>query len=153
MAPFLEAAGLIEPGAAAVDQPTYPRIHEATALLKDRIRTLAEAPDLMSYFLVETLPEYDPALLVPKKSEPAQVRSGLEAVSAWLATGDLSDLEGTETALRAIAETQGLKAGQLFMPIRVAITGRTESPGLFETVRAIGQPRVQSRIETALTLL
>ena len=52
-----------------------------------------------------------------------------------LETINFDDLEATEAALRALAEQQGLKAGQLFMPIRVAVTGRTESPGLFETLR------------------
>jgi len=55
--------------------------------------------------------------------------------------------------LRGLAEQQGLKAGQLFMPIRVAVTGRTESPGLFETLRGIGIERVQRRVGIAIALL
>ena len=63
------------------------------------------------------------------------------------------DEAAIETSLRALAEAQGLKAGQLFMPIRVAVTGRTESPGLFETLRVIGDERVRARIRTAIELL
>ncbi|MGN6032166.1 MAG: glutamate--tRNA ligase, partial [Thermomicrobiales bacterium] len=48
-----------------------------------------------------------------------------------------------------LADDLGLKPGQLFMPIRVAVTGRTQSPGLFETLRAIGQERVEARIAAA----
>jgi glutamyl-tRNA synthetase len=153
VAPFLVDAGLIEPDWVTPDNPKYPLLHEAARLLKDRIKTLAEAPDLMSYFLLEELPAYDAALLVPKKTEPAQVRTALQAVSGLLETIDLDNLEATEAALRALAEQQGIKAGQLFMPIRVASTGRTESPGLFETLRGIGTERVRRRIANAIVLL
>ena len=151
--PFLVEAGLIEPDWADPGNPKYPLLHEAARLLKDRIKTLAEAPDLMSYFLLEELPAYDATLLVPKKTEPAQVRTALQEVSGLLETIDFDDLEATEAALRALAEQQGLKAGQLFMPIRVAVTGRTESPGLFETLRGIGSERVRRRVANAIVLL
>jgi glutamyl-tRNA synthetase len=153
VAPFLVDAGLIGPADASPGGANYHRLHEAARLLKDRIKTLAEAPDLMSYFLLEELPPYDATLLVAKKTGPAQILAGLEAVLGLLATIDLDDLEGTEATLRALAEEKGLKAGQLFMPIRVAVTGRTESPGLFETLRAIGKDRVQRRLANATSLL
>lgn len=153
VAPFLETAGLISSGDAEPGGPRYDAVLEAATLLKDRIRTLAEAPDLMSYFLVDELTAYDPALLVPKKTEPGQVRVGLTAVAETLPSLDLNDLEATEAALRKLADEQGLKAGQLFMPIRVAVCGRPESPGLFETLRAIGKDRVSRRIGNALALL
>jgi glutamyl-tRNA synthetase len=122
-------------------------------LLKDRIKTLAEAPELMGYFLRDELPEYDPEVLIPKKTEPGQVHAALIAVRSLLDTVNLDDLERTESALRGLAEEQGLKAGQLFMPIRVAATGRTESPGLFETLKAIGIDRVCARLDTAISML
>ncbi len=46
-----------------------------------------------------------------------------------------------------------MKAGQLFMPIRVAATGRTQSPGLFDTLAAIGKDRVATRLDQAIALL
>jgi glutamyl-tRNA synthetase len=52
-----------------------------------------------------------------------------------------------------LADDIGLKAGQLFMPIRVAVTGRTQSPGLFETLRVIGIDRVRRRLRHAIVLL
>ena len=107
----------------------------------------------MSYFLQDELPAYDAALLIPKKTEPDQVKVALAGVREWLNEADLADLEATEVALRGQAEALGLKAGQLFMPIRVAVTGRNESPGLFETLRAIGKERVIKRVEVALASL
>ncbi len=68
-------------------------------------------------------------------------------------TATVDDETAVEAALRALADQLGLKAGQLFMPIRVAVTGRTESPGLFETLRVIGDERVRTRIRTAIAAL
>jgi glutamyl-tRNA synthetase len=153
VAPFLEAAELIDASWMEAGSTRSELLHEATRLLKDRLRTLADAPEFMGYFLQDDLPAYDAALLVPKKTEPDQVRSALTAVRDWLPGANLDDLEGTEAALRGMAEQLGLKAGQLFMPIRVAATGRTESPGLFETLRAIGKDRVSKRLDVALQAL
>ncbi|MCC6792655.1 MAG: glutamate--tRNA ligase [Thermomicrobiales bacterium] len=151
--PFLAKAGLIEDRAAEVGHPRYTLVREAATLLKDRLRTLAEAPELMRYFLRDELDAYDPALLVPKKSDPAQTLGALEAIRAALGELDVNDEAAVEERLRALATELGLKAGQLFMPIRVAVTGRTESPGLFETLRVIGNDRVRARIEQAIALL
>jgi glutamyl-tRNA synthetase len=151
--PFLAKAGLVDAAAADPGHPQYGLVREAAALLKDRIRTLSEAPDLMRYFLRDELDAYDPALLVPKKSDPAQTLQALTAVRAAFDALDVSDEATVEERLRAQATELGLKAGQLFMPIRVAVTGRTESPGLFETLRVIGNDRVKARLDHAIQLL
>ena len=151
--PFLIAAGLVDPAAADPAHPDYARIRAATALLKDRLETLAQASDLMGYFLRDELDPYDPALLVPKKTEPAQVLNALVAVQQTLNGVDVADEAEVETRLRALADERGLKTGQLFMPIRVAVTGRDKSPGLFETLRVIGNERVRARIAAAIELL
>jgi glutamyl-tRNA synthetase len=151
--PFLARAGLAEVGAGDVTHPANAQVQATVAILKDRIRTLAEAPELMRPFLADDLDAYDPALLVPKKVEPADTLKALNAIAAALAGVDLADAEATEATLRSLAEELGLKAGQLFMPIRVAVTGRTESPGLFDTLRVIGKERVTRRIERAIQAL
>jgi glutamyl-tRNA synthetase len=154
VSPFLIGADLVDP---ALDtdpaNPQYVLVREATSLLKDRIVLLSEAPDLMSYFLIEDLPPYDPALLVPKKLTPELTLDTLTAVEEALAEINIEDEEATEAALRGLAGARGLKPGQLFMPIRVAVTGRTQSPGLFETMRVVGDRRCRARIAEAITLL
>jgi glutamyl-tRNA synthetase len=52
--------------------------------------------------------------------------------------------------MRALSGELGMKPGQLFMPIRVAATGRTQSPGLFETLAAVGKDRLMERTGTAI---
>ena len=80
---------------------------------------------------------------------------GLAAARAMIAdNGELSfDHEGLETALRGLADSRGWKAGDLFMAIRVAVTGRTATPPLFETLVALGYRRTLERIDRALEVL
>src|SRR5918993_441439 len=122
-------------------------------LLKDRLETLADAPELMAYFLESDLDPYDPALLIPKKMTRDDALAALEAVAVLLPGVDLGNEETTETRFRALADELGLKAGSLFMPVRVAVTGRTQSPGLFETLRVIGAERVGARVAAAVDRL
>ncbi|HEY8988105.1 MAG TPA: hypothetical protein VIM39_03720, partial [Candidatus Limnocylindrales bacterium] len=58
-----------------------------------------------------------------------------------------------EPALRAVAEERGWKAGDLFMAIRVAVTGRTATPPLFDTLVALGRDRTLARLDAALATL
>ncbi len=147
--PFLAEAGLISPGAFGADHRDFNRVRPAAALLKDRIETLADAPELMGFFLQPELPPYDPALLIPKKMTREDTLTALEAVATILPDVDLDAEEATEARFRALADDLGLKAGSLFMPVRVAVTGRTQSPGLFETLRVIGGERVGQRMTEA----
>ena len=151
--PFLITAGAIEAGSADESHSRFSEVRDAAGLLKDRIRLLTEVPDLMSYFLEDQLPDYDAALLVPKKTEPADAKRMLEAVAVVLPELDLADHDGTEARMRTLAEELGVKPGQLFMPIRVAATGRTQSPGLFDTLRVIGTERVSQRVHQAIAKL
>ena len=151
--PFLASAGLIAPGPFGPGHPDFARVRPAVALLKDRIETLAEAPGLMTYFLLPDLELYDPALLMPKKMTREQALAALEAVAAILPEADVDNEEATEARFRALADELGLKAGSLFMLVRVAVTGRTQSPGLFETLRVIGAERVRARVADAIERL
>jgi glutamyl-tRNA synthetase len=151
--PFLAEPELIAPGPFTPDHADFARVVPVVALLKDRLETLVEAPDLMSYFLQSDLEPYDPALLVPKKMTREEALAALEAVAALLPEVDLEDEEATETRFRALADEFGLKPGSLFMPVRVAVTGRTQSPGLFETMRVIDAERVRARVAAAIDRL
>lgn len=151
--PFLARAGLIAEGPAGPEHPQFAYIRDVTALLKDRLETLAQAPEFMSFFLRDALEPYDPALLVPKKTEPPVALDALIAARAALDEVDVADEAAVEARLRGLADELDLKAGNLFMPIRVAITGRTQSPGLFETLRVIGNERVRARLDRAIEAL
>jgi glutamyl-tRNA synthetase len=151
--PFLADAKLITSGPSDATHPDFARVRDVVALLKDRLETLADAPDLMSFFLRDALEPYDATLLVPKKMDLQGALDALIAAEAALAAVEISDEAATEARMRALAEELGLKPGQLFMAIRVAVTGRTQSPGLFETMRVIGKDRCLARIADAIARL
>ena len=58
-----------------------------------------------------------------------------------------------DQALRAAAQELGVKAGQMFQPIRVAVCGRKNAPGLFETLEVLGRGTTLERIKNAIQLL
>lgn len=148
--PLLRAAGLV--GEAKAGSTEYALARDAVALVKDKLKLLTEAPELTSFFFVEP-EEYPAELLIPRKTEPAAVLTALERSRAVITELGVADEEQLETALRELGDELGLKAGQLFMPIRVAVTGRTASPGLFETLRVIGQERSHARLDVAVEKL
>ncbi|HET9015629.1 MAG TPA: glutamate--tRNA ligase [Thermomicrobiaceae bacterium] len=151
--PYLVAAGLVSPAAVDPGSPEHARVREVVALVKDRLKTLTEVVELTSFFFTESTEEYEPATLVPRKVEPDAARNGLARARATLAEADFADEAGMEAALRGLAGELGLSAGQLFMPIRVAVTGRTVSPGLFETLRVLGRDRALARLDAAIAKL
>jgi glutamyl-tRNA synthetase len=115
--------------------------------------------ELTDFLFIETL-QHDSALLVPKRWEPATALAALEAarplVAAGIGEGDapLLDAEDPlELQLRALAESSGWKAGDLFMALRAAATGRTATPPLFDSMRLLGQAAVLARIDQAIALL
>jgi glutamyl-tRNA synthetase len=148
--PLLQEAGLV--GEAPEGSAEYALARDAIGLIKDKMKLLTEAPELTSFFFGEP-DEYDAALLVPRKTEPEAVRAALERSRAAVASIGVEDEAALEAKLREDAEELGLKAGQMFMPIRVALTGRTVSPGLFDTMRVIGLERSLARLDAAIAKL
>ena len=66
---------------------------------------------------------------------------------------DTFDPASTEAVLRAVAEGRGVKAGVLIHAVRVAVTGKTVSPGLFEMLSLLGRNRVRTRLAVTRQLL
>jgi glutamyl-tRNA synthetase len=123
-------------------------LRDAAAISQDKISTLSEFWEL-SGFLFD-----GPA------DDPAARQTVLEAPGARDALGRaraaLAELpapwteEAVESALRGVAEREGLKPKQLFQPLRVALAGTTVSPGIFETVALLGRDETLSRVDHAL---
>jgi glutamyl-tRNA synthetase len=74
----------------------------------------------------------------------------LEAARQALADVDPWTQDGVQQALDAVVEQTGAKPGPVFQPIRVAITGTTVSPGIYESVHLLGKERTLARIDRAL---
>ena len=74
----------------------------------------------------------------------------LAAIDEAFAALPSFDAAATEAALRATADARGVKAGALIHAVRVALTGRTVSPGLFEVAALVGRERTHRRLQAAI---
>lgn len=121
-------------------------------LIQERIKTLNDAPAAADFFFVEELQPYDPADLVPQKGDAALALRALERAQTALAAAEFTHA-GVESALRAEAASLGVKPGQMFQPIRVAVCGRKNAPPLFETLEVLGRDACLRRIGQAIETL
>jgi glutamyl-tRNA synthetase len=127
-------------------------LRQIVPLIQERLKTLDEVVSLTDFFFREEL-EYDSALLVAKKHSAEESRAALEEVLERIsALGEFS-VEGLEKTLRSLVEELGWKTGHLFMIIRVAVTGSTATPPLFQTMSVLGKERCVNRIRWAIEKL
>jgi glutamyl-tRNA synthetase len=122
---------------------TRAQLLQAMPSLKERAKTLIELID-GSYFIFADRPlEIEPKaadLLTPENRELiGRLRAALEAVSPWSS-------EASEAAVRAFAEQNNLKLGAVAQPLRVALTGRTTSPGIFDVLAVLGRQECLARL-------
>ena len=117
-------------------------------LIQERIRLLKDATEVGSFFFVDQLPPYDPAELIPKKADASAALAVLDKAQKVLHNADFSH-DGLEQSLRAAADELGIKAGQMFEPVRVAVCGRKMAPPLFATLEVLGREVCLARIESA----
>jgi glutamyl-tRNA synthetase len=151
--PFMRDAGLEVAG-----DPRFPR---ALALEQERLKRLAEAPDVLAFFFRDEA--YEPQRLIPKGLDRDRalelLRAARQEVDAVAAASEGWTAAALETAYRALAERLGLRSGrergQLIGAgvVRVAVTGRTVGPPLFETMEVLGQETVARRMDEALARL
>jgi glutamyl-tRNA synthetase len=125
------------------------RMRAITPLIRERIKLLRDVLTAADFFFVNQLPPYDPAELVPQKGDAAMALKVLTRAREVLAKTEFKH-DPLDRALRAAAQDLGLKAGQMFQPIRVAVCGRKNAPPLFETLEVLGRDATLARIEQAI---
>lgn len=141
--PFFQAAGY-----EAEDE----KLVQVTPLIQPRIVTLEDGPEMGGFFFEgEVNPK--PEELVGKNMTPAESAEAAQQAFEILSKLTQINQETAEDPMRALAEKLGLKAGQLFGILRSAVTGRTISPPLFETMAVIGKETVLARIHQAVETL
>ena len=110
-------------------------VRKAAPLVQEKIATLGEFPKFARFFFERIAPE-----------EPLEDGAVLPAVAETLARIESFDAATIEAALRELADRLGLKPRQAFRPIRLALTGSTVSPGLFESLELLGREESIDRI-------
>ena len=145
LTPYLRAAGLVS------DPPSDAEarlVAGAAPLVAERVSVLSEAVDMMRFLFVADLvvdPDATAKVLGPD-AEPV-LRAAVDAL-AGLSTWDSA---GIEAALKtALVDGLGLKPRKAFAPIRVAVSGRTVSPPLYESLELLGRERSLDRLRAAL---
>lgn len=119
-----------------------------TPLIRERIKLLRDVLAVADFFFLDDLPPYDPAELIPQKGDAAMALKVLTKARDVLPQTEFTH-DALDHALRAAAQELGLKAGQMFQPIRVAVCGRKNAPPLFETLVVVGKETTLKRIEKA----
>jgi glutamyl-tRNA synthetase len=125
---------------------------QVTPLIRERIKLLNDVLTTADFFFVDQLPPYDPAELIPQKGDAAMAKKVLEKAQAVLSHTEFKH-DPLNQALRGAAQELGVKAGQMFQPIRVAVCGRKNAPGLFETLEVLGKEKTLERTITAAGLI
>ena len=134
-------------GQAIISDEEY--LRNILPLVQERAKTLVEVVELTQFFFVEEL-DYAPTPLIGKKMTQESTIEALKTAQQKLGQLAAFDVEVLEALLRPLAEELGLKAGQLFGALRVAVTGRAVAPPLFQTMAVLGKERCLQRIEAAL---
>ena len=127
-------------------------------LVKERLVRLGDASELLRFAWEPddvVASWYAPELLFPKKGGPSEAIAALEGARA--AVTDIGEpdfgAELLELRFREAADAAGMKAGDFFSPLRVAVTGRTISPPLFASLELVGRERSLARIDLGLAKL
>ena len=147
MLPYLERD--LPPDLQPVDR-AY--LEEIAPLLQERLKLLSESAEMTRYFF-EQQPDYDPATLVQRGMTEEEAVSALTLARARLDSSQDFSAPALEEILRAAGEELGLTPRRFFGALRVAATGRSVSPPLFETMEVLGPDRVLSRLGWAIEAL
>lgn len=141
--PFLVKEGIISGG----QELDMEWLSKAVNSLKERVRTLIELANSLKYYILEYV-EIDPKAK-EKFLKPENIRHLSELRKLLSGLSDFTALE-TERIFHAYAEKHEVKLGSIAQPMRVAITGGTASPGLFEVLEIVGREKTLKRLTKAI---
>ena len=146
--PFLRADGLLPEELTPEDRSHLEKIVE---LIDDRLKVLTDIGELAGFFLAPDV-VYDKIAVSKVLAKPGadEILVGLHQVLSECPDFQPETLEG---ALRKFAEDAGLSLGKVVQPLRVALTGRTASPGIFETLSLLGREVSLARIAGSRELI
>ncbi len=123
-----------------------------TPLIQERLTVLSEAPAMVAFFFKQEGLSYDRPSLVPKKMQAADVGPILHKAAVILSEADFEE-EVLESAIKQATKDLGIKIGQMFQPLRVAVSGQKGGPPLFAILVILGRELVLKRIEQAIAKL
>ncbi|MFH1090221.1 MAG: glutamate--tRNA ligase, partial [Pseudomonadota bacterium] len=138
-APYLETRGR--------DAADRDYLAKALKALQPRAKTVAELAQQVEFYLLDQV-EYDPQ--AARKFLKPDLAPVLADLMDRLSAQDEFTEKGLEDIFAALITAYDIKLGKIAQPVRVALTGRTASPGLFEVMDVLGKERVMARLRKAL---
>jgi glutamyl-tRNA synthetase len=141
--PFLEKNGVIEKG----NDMDMVWLSKAVVTLKERVKTLLELANSLRYYIAEDVEFNEKA---KDKFLNEMSRDLLAALKESLASVPEFSHYELEKVFKAVVEKHGVKLKDLAQPVRVAMTGGTESPGIFEVLEVVGKEKTIRRLERAI---
>ncbi|NOQ68378.1 glutamate--tRNA ligase [Patescibacteria group bacterium] len=133
---------------------SFEYLKKVVGLEQERMKKLSEIGELVEFIFVDKL-EYDRDLLIWKKMSFENVKNNLELAYQELEKIDEEDFmkDNLEKVIRDLMEREGIKAGELLWPMRVALTGLKGSPGPFEVGEVLEKKKVLGRIGEGIKLV
>ena len=146
--PFLQRDGLLEANSSPVQREWLEKIVEVVG---DRMTTLADITAQTGYFFTDDF-EYDPKAIKRwwKKGDPIGTLQGLRGV---IEEPETFELEEVEAAIWAYTDKNNVKRVQVMQPLRVALTGQSFGPGLFEIIVLLGKEKTLARLDQAISYM
>jgi len=127
-----------------------PQLNYILELMKERLQVLSDIAPLAGFFFKDEI-EYDESAVQKRLLKP-EVPQILKNLADELEKLNVFDMHTVESAARGIVEKMGIKGGDLIHPTRVALTGITVGPGLFELIAGLGKQKTIDRLNTAIAL-
>jgi glutamyl-tRNA synthetase len=127
-------------------------VSQVLSLVQERAKTLAEVPQLACFFFLDEL-QYDTSLLLSGKLDAQSATKAIKAALQKLEEVTTWDATTLESILRPLATELKLDTRELFGLLRIAVTGRTAAPPLFQTMAVLGEEKCLKRFDTALQRL
>jgi glutamyl-tRNA synthetase len=143
--PFLKNAGLIT-DAPSKDEMEY--IKSVISLEKDKLKTLAQVVEKTDFFFQNDFVYEEKGMR--KWLAKDYVPSLLHKLIRIIENIDELTIENSEEAIKQAGDELNISGGQVIHPVRMAVTGRTVGPGLFETIATLGKERVLYRLNRTL---
>jgi glutamyl-tRNA synthetase len=127
------------------------KVRAVVSILKERIRTMGDIVSQGDFFFTDEFAVDDEA--ISKFLTRDYVPETFEALKARLEAASPFNRQAVEEVIRGYAKEVGRKAGEVIHPLRVALTGRSVSPGIFEVMEILGKDACCRRIDSALKKL
>jgi glutamyl-tRNA synthetase len=150
--PVQEIAGRLLPfmGERGIEADNGPELWARIDTLRERSKTLVEMADWIRFYYAQNV-EYEPR--ASERYLRPEILSALEALKENLQQIEKIDEEAAKRAFSGVLEAYGLSLGELAQPARVALTGGTVSPGIFEVIAAMGKSKALKRLQEAIAFI